>query len=285
MSDDGRHGITLIAFIGSVFSPFYAWSRRRGSGAAHEHCALNVALYGSPRRWAMTERGSKALQRDATHLAIGPSALHWDGTCLVIRVDEVTAPLPSRVRGEVRVHPAALTGRTFALDGAGRHLWSPLAPVSRVEVVLDKPSLRWSGPGYLDSNEGTAALESDFLDWDWCRAPTATGATILYNARRRVGGEQALALRVDHAGRVEPMAPPPPASLPPTRWRMARHTRSDSAPRVRRTLEDTPFYARSLIETELGGETVLAMHEQLSLRRFRAPWVQAMLPFRIPRRR
>ncbi len=30
LSDDGRHGITLIAFIGSVFSPYYAWTRRRG---------------------------------------------------------------------------------------------------------------------------------------------------------------------------------------------------------------------------------------------------------------
>ncbi len=25
LSDDGQHGITLIAFIGSVFSPCYAW--------------------------------------------------------------------------------------------------------------------------------------------------------------------------------------------------------------------------------------------------------------------
>ena len=267
-----------------MFSPFYAWSRRRGTGAPHEHCALNVALYGRPRRWAMTERGSRALQRDATCLAIGPSDLRWDGDCLVIRINEVTAPLPSRIRGEVRVHPAALTKRTFALDSAGRHLWSPLAPVSRVEVSLSKPSLQWSGPGYLDSNEGSAALETDFLDWDWCRAPTRTGATILYNARRRVGGEQSLALRVDRAGAVETFAPPPPATLPPTRWRLPRHTRADAAPSVRHTLEDTPFYARSLIETQLGGERVLAMHEQLSLRRFSAPWVQAMLPFRIPRR-
>ena len=30
LSDDGRHGLTLIAFIGSVFSPYYAW---RGGAA------------------------------------------------------------------------------------------------------------------------------------------------------------------------------------------------------------------------------------------------------------
>ena len=28
VSDDGLHGLTLIAFVGSVFSPYYAWSGR-----------------------------------------------------------------------------------------------------------------------------------------------------------------------------------------------------------------------------------------------------------------
>ena len=32
LSDDGRYGLTVIAFIGSVFSPYYARARRRGDG-------------------------------------------------------------------------------------------------------------------------------------------------------------------------------------------------------------------------------------------------------------
>ena len=32
LSDDGRHGFTIIAFVGSVFSPYYAAARRRGGG-------------------------------------------------------------------------------------------------------------------------------------------------------------------------------------------------------------------------------------------------------------
>ena len=32
------------------------------------------------------------------------------------------------------------------------------------------------------------------------------------------------------------------------------------------------------------GQPVRAMHESLNLRRFRQAWVQAMLPFRMPRR-
>ena len=42
-SDDGRFGLTIIAFVGSVFSPYYAWRGRRDP---LDHCAINVALYG-----------------------------------------------------------------------------------------------------------------------------------------------------------------------------------------------------------------------------------------------
>ena len=46
-SSDGRYGLTVIAFIGSVFSPYYFRARRRNPAtAAEDHCALNVALYG-----------------------------------------------------------------------------------------------------------------------------------------------------------------------------------------------------------------------------------------------
>jgi carotenoid 1,2-hydratase len=51
LSDDGRHGLTLIAFVGSVFSPYYAWARRRGEAPALNHCSINVALYGPLGRW------------------------------------------------------------------------------------------------------------------------------------------------------------------------------------------------------------------------------------------
>ena len=238
----------------------------------------------------MTERGAPTLHTSAHRLQIGPSALAWDGSALTITLDEVSLPLPRRLRGTVRVHPAAVTARAFTLDGAGSHRaglhrWSPIAPVSRVEVALTDPSLRWSGPGYFDTNEGDAPLEQSFKEWDWCRAPTAAGATILYNARRRDGSDQALALRAGRDGGIEAMPPPPPAALPRTLWRMAQSTRADAGtvPRMVHRLEDTPFYARSVLDTTLYGDRLVAVHESLSLDRFARPWVQAMLPFRIPR--
>ncbi len=71
-SDDGRCGLTLIAFVGSVFSPFYAGARRRGRAEAIDHCAINVALYGDTSRWAMTERDRGAVRRTAEQFADWP---------------------------------------------------------------------------------------------------------------------------------------------------------------------------------------------------------------------
>jgi carotenoid 1,2-hydratase len=274
----------VIAFLGSVFSPYYAWSRRRGRGDPMRHCAVNVALYGRPGAWAMTERGEASVDRSATRLAIGPSSLDWDGATLTIRLDERTFPLPGRVRGTVRVTPRALTGRTFTLDPAGLHRWSPLGPCSRVEVELDRPALRWSGPGYLDRNAGAGPLEDSFASWNWSRAPLRDGAAILYESLARDGSTQCLALRVDGAGEVGAFEPPALTQLPRTFWRVPRETRAEGGrASVVRTLTDAPFYSRSVIRTSLLGEACEAVHESLDMDRFRLPVVQGMLAFKIPR--
>jgi len=285
LSEDGAHGITLIAFIGTVFSPWYAWARRGGGGDPHDHCCLNVALYGAPRRWAMTDRRRGAVERGPDHFRIGPSSLEWDGDALTIRIDERTAPFPGRIRGVVRVRPQAVSTRAFTLDGHGRHTWQPIAARSRVEVELESPSLRWSGPGYFDTNAGAAPLEEDFVGWDWCRSAQPDATAILYNAERRDGSQQALALRVRDDGTVEDIASPPHAALPRTRWwRVGRPTRSeDGRASVIRTWEDTPFYSRSEIRTRLLGREAPAVHESLSLDRFASLAVQALLPVKVPR--
>ena len=284
LSADGTQGLTIIAFIGSVFSPYYAWDTSRDP---FNHCAVNVVLYGErANRFCMTERGRASLSRDATHIAIGPSGLDWDGTTLTIRLDEVTAPIPSRVRGTVRLRPNGITPGPFTLDAHGEHRWWPMAPSSPVEVTLEEPSLSWRGTAYFDTNHGDSALEEAFTDWTWCRADLTDGAAILYDVRRRDGSGQNLSLCFAGDGTRRDIRPPLAAALPATRlWRMPRSTRSDdAASRVVRTFEDTPFYARSLLASTLNGEAVRPVHESLSLDRFKNPLVRLMLPFRMPRR-
>ncbi len=275
--------------MGSVFSPYYAWARRRGPADPEEHCGLNVALYGDAgKRWALTERGRRSLARGPSSLRLGPSALHWDGDALTARVDEIAVPLPSRIRGRVRVRPVGLVSEAFHLDGAGRHAWQPLAPCAQVEVALEQPALDWRGRAYLDTNWGSEPLADAFARWHWSRSALRDGATaVLYDVVRRSGPRLGLALRLGPGGAVERIAAPPTARLPTTAiWRIPRETRGEAngSARVAKTLEDTPFYARSLVQTRLLGESVTSVHESLSLDRFRRPWVQMLLPFRMPRR-
>ena len=289
MSDDQRHGLTLIAFVGSVFSPYYAWARRRGQADPEDHCALNVALY-SPGagRWCMTERGRRHCSRSAQDFVIGPSRLHWDGQCLHIDIDERGAPLPRRVHGRVRLWPGQLQRFSTPIDVTGRHRWGPIAPGARIEVELPEPGLRWQGHAYLDSNEGDEPVEAAFERWDWSRALAPDGSTLVHYdlqwPARPGQPEHQLSLRFDTQGAVEPVPTPPAQRLPRTGWAIERRMRSAHAVRVARQLEDTPFYQRALLELPLGTRSVQAFHETLSVPRLVRPVVQAMLPFRMPRR-
>ncbi len=283
LSDDGAFGFTVIAFIGSVFSPYYAWS---GWADPYRHCAVNVALYG-PRgaRWAMTERGRDSLRRTRDVLAIGPSSLQWRDGSLIIRLDEIGAPIPRRIRGEIIVEPAAINRHEFTLESQGRHVWRPIAPIARASVTFDAPELRWQGHAYFDSNAGDEPLERAFSFWTWSRAAIGNEAAIYYDAERRREGPLSLAMRFDAAGGVTMLEPPPVAPLPTTKWRVARRTRAeDGEAAPLRSFEDTPFYSRSLISSRFAGAPVEWVHESLSLDRFANPIVRMMLPFRMPRR-
>jgi carotenoid 1,2-hydratase len=203
----------------------------------------------------------------------------------MIRIDETTVPIPRRLRGTVRVVPTAVTERAFSLNESGNHQWWPIAPCARVQVALDQPHQRWQGDGYFDMNRGDAPLESGFTDWQWSRGATRDGAVIMYEALRRDGSRVDLAMTFDPQGRMQTFEPPPLHALKRTGWRIGRSVRSEEAASVVRTLEDTPFYARSVVSAKRLGEPVTLMHESLSLDRFRMPIVQAMLPFRMPRTR
>lgn len=267
-----------------MFSPYYALARRLRPADPEEHCAINLALY-RPRgsRWAMTERGRGALARRADELRVGPSRVAREGGDVVFEVDEITVPIPGRLRGQIRFRPTIATMSAFVLDGAGRHRWRPYAPLGRVEVTFDRPAMSWAGDAYLDGNDGDEPLESAFTSWHWMRSAGEHEALVHYDVLRRDQSRFSLALRFDHDG-ASPTAAPASVALPPTLWRVSREARSEGEARVVRTLEDAPFYARSLVETTLAGRRAVAVHESLSLTRFSQPIVQMMLPFRMPRR-
>jgi len=276
----------MIAFVGSVFSPYYAWARRRPSADPDNFCCLNVALYSRhARRWSMTERGKRWCDRDATRFDIGPSRLQWDGQALHVQVDEVCVPIPQRIRGHIRLEPQRLFDFSTPLDAAARHRWGPLAPSARIEVKLQAPEQAWSGSAYMDSNEGDEPIDRAFESWDWSRSRLADGSTAVLYDMQYPGGEQGLkSLRFGTDGSVQSFVAPPRHALPKTRWLVSRGMRSEATVQVHEQLEDTPFYQRALLKSELLGETVTSFHESLSIPRLVSPVVRAMLPWRMPRR-
>jgi carotenoid 1,2-hydratase len=284
LSDDGQFAMTAIAFIGSVFSPYYASARRRGGGDPVNHCAFNVALYGARGgRWAMTERGSAQVDRQSTMRTIGPSDMRWTGSSIDMHIDEICAPVPRRMRGTLRVLPEALHADSFALDEPGLHTWTPYAPRARIEVHMKDPDLAWSGVGYFDHNSGSAPLEEAFDEWTWSRVSLPDSTAVFFDTKPRAGHPRTLALQYRSGVSGEPIPVPREIALARTRWGLTRNTRCDDDARLVRTLVDAPFYSRSQLDVGSNGMRAPAIHESLSLQRFRSRWVRALLPFRMPR--
>ena len=284
ISDDGSRAVSVIGFIGSVFSPWYRWSGRRDPA---NHCCINVATYGPGGRFTMTDRGSKALRQTASRLEVGPSMMRWDGDALIIDIDEISAPpVISRVRGQIRVTPSAITGVELPLTPDGAHIWRPFAPTSTISVELNSPGWQWQVHGYFDANFGTRALEDDFTYWTWGRYPTTEGSTCFYDATRLDGSELAAGIRFDAAGQAQAIPLPPKARMKRSLWAVARETRADAGyqPRQVKNMLDAPFYSRSAVRTQLDGVETVGVHEALDLVRYRSPLLKPMLACRVPRR-
>jgi carotenoid 1,2-hydratase len=302
VSDDGQNMLTIIAFVGSVFSPYYKWARRSGDADPLNHCSINVVLYGrDANRWCMTERYRGDIQRAPNQFQIGPSALHYASTSenagtLCIDIDEKSAPLPLAVRGRIAVDVSLQRQHHFSLDTAGQHQWWPAGPNSRINVELSTPALHWNGDAYIDMNWGDCPLEDSINYWCWSRFRTESGTRIFYDVHERKARHASSTeidgspdtrhgLSIDNTGNLARLPDTDMVPLPRTRWwRMPRHARrSDGTPQLINTLEDTPFYSRSAIATRLNGTQTTGIHESVSLARFSQPVVQAMLCCRMPR--
>lgn len=244
----------------------------------------------------MTERSEEDVVAAPDSLQIGPSTVTWDGNRVRVTIDELTTPLPRRLRGTITLEPQAPFGEPVILSAEGGHVWWPIAPVARVSVDLDRPNLRWQGYGYMDSNRGEEPLEDGVKTWTWSRVslPGKCGASgppdvaVLYDlVRRRDGSQLCFGRRFRGAGGAEEFDPPAVQPLSTSLWRMRRVVPSDpdlEAPKVIRTAEDSPFYTRSIIRTGLEGGYHLAMHESLNMDRFKSWWMKCLMPVRMPRR-
>jgi len=237
----------------------------------------------------MTERGQNAIERTAHQFTVGPSHLRWENGALTIQIDERIPLLGNKVQGSITVFPKQLFNQVVELDDLGKHRWGPISPSARVEVSFTNPSLQWRGNAYFDSNEGDEAISKPFSEWDWSRAHLKDGSTaVIYDVRQKNGNERIIASKFNPDGTVESFIPPERVLLRKTGWRIQRNMRSEKIGNhanieLLNTFEDTPFYARSMLKSQLLGEEVISMHETLNVKRLESNIVQFMLPWRMPR--
>jgi carotenoid 1,2-hydratase len=283
LSDDGCNGLTIIGFVGSVFSPYYYRARQHGKVDPENFCSINVALYGRKRRWVMTERSKRYVARDETHFRVGPSEMMWCDNTLSMSLDERSTPLPFSLKGEITLSVDKFYDHTIDLDAKGKHKWQAIAPHASIHVALAAPKLNWKGVAYHDMNWGDEPLETGFREWNWQRAHTREGAEIFYNATRRNGSRLSFGLSFAD-GVVSDISLPTIHDIGRSKWGVARAAVSASKPQLVATLEDTPFYARSHLRIGDENERCEAFQESLSLDRFTNPLIQRMLPYRMSRR-
>ncbi|MFK7957832.1 MAG: hypothetical protein AB8B96_17165 [Lysobacterales bacterium] len=283
-SADGREHLVIIAFVGSVFSPFYARACKQGDADPMDYCAINAALYNSDgKRWVLTEKPIAQVHRTDQEFHLGDSNLQFVDNGLDIVINERGVPLPQKVTGKIRVRPTFSTNPAQAqihLDPDQRHQWWPYAPHCAVEVDFDQPNWRWSGTGYFDTNQGSEPLHEGFEVWNWSRSHQQNQTRLTYNATSMNGENKRLALSIDESGDVSTQPIARSQKLARGFWGMHGDIHAESDVGNVTMLEDTPFYTRSMIQT---ANRVNYMHESLSLSRFRRRWVQFLLPFKTRR--
>ncbi|MEM7211045.1 MAG: carotenoid 1,2-hydratase [Pseudomonadota bacterium] len=234
----------------------------------------------------MTERGQGALKLAKHRFQVGPSAMTWQDGELLIDVDEISNPIISRVKGQIRLKPQGVTGIEMPLKPDGTHVWRPFAPNARIEVDLGRDRWRWNGHGYFDANFGTRALEDDFSYWTWGRYPVEDGTMAFYDADRRDGSVLASAIHFDREGNARMVdAPPPKTRFNRNLWLVRRETRADPGYRPREVtpMLHAPFYSRAAVRTQIDGHETVGVHEALDLDRFASPLLKPMLAVRVPR--
>jgi carotenoid 1,2-hydratase len=174
----------------------------------------------------------------------------------------------------------------FLLDEAGRHRWTPLRLNARATVRFDNPHrTEWSGPAYVDTNDGDEPLERGFRSWDWSRTSGSDLTHVVYDVTRADGSMSSVRRTFRQDGTHVPLSGVEAFEVGKTRWGVRRRVPSDvgTPPRVSRSLEDTPFYARTLSTARVAGQPVHLVHETVDLQRFDRRWVQFLIPFRMRR--
>mgnify|MGYP002775516296 CR=1 FL=1 len=114
-------------------------STARGAADAMDHCAFNVALYGAAgKRWAMTERGARHVERHADVLRVGPSAIDGQGGF-------AAEPIPARRKiGEIRGESISVAEARRRAAGMARIMIVELSDKKAIDFSKSADPMRYT---------------------------------------------------------------------------------------------------------------------------------------------
>lgn len=317
LSDDGRHALTCIWFLGNPFSPYY---RRAALGQAADpfrHNGLFFALYQEGQLHAYHFTRFPAAQILAGEAL--PLDFRFGDNCLTTTPTGWHLSLSDENANRRRLE-AALTfaapppvpiaesqNEAEAAAPESSHWWLPAAPVCRVSgrIALraahnpGAEEIMFRGTGYHDHNWGRLPFAAEIRDWYWARAAlNGERAAILYHVRPRHGAKAVSHFLLFEQGRIVQHDPAPRVSL----FRPAVNafgtlyaTRlevvsSECSVRFEfgARLDSAPFYVRALCAATMSGdgkaETGHGIGEYLRPRMMSWPLVASAMKARVVER-
>ncbi len=262
----GEVTAVFIFMVGSLFSPRYVKSARRGAQPV-AHAAINFAVYqrGRARQWVMSEYPLLSVKE--RELRIGGSALRWneDGT-LGVSIEERTPWLGRPVRAELHFTPQVRCEQSFELVPGLSHRWQPFAPRGHAKFTWRDQT--FEGLGYHDGNHGEVPLGTDLRGWDWQRTHHGELTRIAY--RPWHDSVTPLLVSATADGIVDTRAHLPHTMTTTTGWGLPVPSEQHAL------LESSPFYAR----LENNSEHAQTMCEVADFQRFRTPPITWLAYFR-----
>ena len=221
ISEDQSYSLTMIIFVGHVFSPHYFRARQTETEPKlrpESFCAFNISLHaltnsavkqlGSPSLWVLNEYSTNApelpaqqVQRDCHSFKINDSQWLQTKDEVLININEVTKAffqrMSSKIIGQVRLKLKRFH-HEIPLDHARKHHWMAIAPFAEINVDLEQPNLSFKGRAYHDGNWGEEPLENAFKSWTWSRAELSQGTCVLYDINEHNRQEKPRALFFPH---------------------------------------------------------------------------------------
>jgi len=289
----GEWGAVVILFRGMPMSPDYLAAA--GSNRVHptDSCGYSVSLYHRDERIAMAFRGvdaSRCSFADSPTVVVGPAALHFEASELIVNVDTADDRQPQRVvlRMELR---APWDGTSSDAPFQDQHGWVLASPYLEgtlyVEVHQNRQCMvrrSLSVTGYHDHNMGRRSMQSDFGDWHWGRFHVDGGTFVFLSTTDfcwagRVDGDGIWPWenvrcfikrrRLGLLGLVSPKGLTLEGTGSPGQRVTIEH---------KRVLEDGPFYQRYSSRCFFDdGRVVDGYGEYMNIRRFTRAWIRPFL--------